>query len=796
MATFDLRYAFRALKRSPFFAIVTIATLALGIAATTSIFAVVNGLLLRPLPYPEPERIVSLQTSFVTEGRQHPRVTGGDWEDLRHSNAFDAVATYFGGEIGVQFGNSASFHRVNFVSPAFFQVFGVSPAVGRSFQEEDAGRNAVISAEFASQHFGSPAAALSRSFSVEATSYEIVGVMPAGFAFPEKAEVWLAAPTQAQRTSRTAYNYRAVARLATSIESANSQLQSLAQRLAVEHPDSNKDKGFVAVSLKDQLVRDSRETLLLLFAAVAVVMLIACINVASLFLARAMDRAKEMSIRGALGAGRWQVLRQLLAECLVVAAISCVTGLGLATLLLDMLAAWAPPGLPRMQEVQLDANVALFAAALSTFAVLAFGLAPAWHASRSDLRRGLLLSGGRSALGGRAGWTRNALVVAEVALSVVLLLGAGLLFRTMLALHNTDLGIRTEGILVMVAHEPAGAEAEYQRVAREISALPEDLRSLPGVQSAAVVMGLPTGKYGSNGSYRIDGISPQELNASKAQALWALPSPGYFQTMGIRLLDGRDFSAADQVDQPQVAIISESLARKHFGSESPLGRIIRCGLDSDFTPMRIIGVVSDVRQSSPASSPEPHLYMALAQHPYYANEVQVVLRTDREPAALVSSVRAFMQKRNPATSLSFTTMPEMVSESIALPRFRWFLGTAFSLVSLLLVAAGIYGLMAYIARQRNGEMGLRMALGARGADVWRLFLTSAAKLGAAGLAIGLALSFFAGRVLEKSLYGVTALDFMTYAASIVVIALVILAAVAIPARRAASVDPLAALREE
>lgn len=796
MLPYDLRYAFRSLTRNPLFAFVAIATLALGIAATTSIFAVVNGMLLRPLPYPEPERIISLQTSFPIEGRQHPRITGGDWEDLSQSSAFEAIATYFGGEMGVQFGKSASFHRVTFVAPAFFQVFGVGPAVGRELTEEDAGRSAVVSADFASQHFGSPAAALGGSFSVEATPYDIVGVMPAGFAFPEDAELWLAVPTQAQNTSRTAYNYRAVARLATSMDAANSQLGALAQRLAGEHPDSNKDKGFVAVPLKDQLVRDSRETLLLLFAAVAVVMLIACINVASLFLARAMERAKEMSIRGALGAGRWQVLRQLLGECLVVAAVACLAGLGLSTLLLDVLAAWAPPGLPRMHEVQLDANVAFFAAGLSTFAVLVFGLIPAWQASRSDLRHGLLLSGGRSALGGRAGWTRNALVVAEIALSVVLLLGAGLLFRTMLALHNTDLGVRTEGVLVMMAHEPAGTEAEYRRVAREITALPDELRSLPGVQSAAAVMGLPTGKYGSNGSYRIDGIAPSELSASNAQALWALPSPGYFQTMGIQLLEGRDFSAADQVDQPQVAIISESLARKHFGNDSPLGRIIRCGLDSPFTPMRIIGVVSDVRQSSPASSQEPHLYMALAQHPYYANEVHVVLRTDREPAALVPSVRAFMQKRNPATSLSFTTMPQMVSASIALPRFRWFLGTAFSLVSLLLVAAGIYGLMAYIARQRNGEMGLRMALGAHSADVWRLFLTGAAKLGAAGLAIGLVLSYFAGRVLEKSLYGVAALDIATYAASIVVITLVILAAVAIPARRAASIDPLVALREE
>lgn len=792
----DLRYALRSLRRSPLFTLVTILTLGIGIGATTAIFAVVHGVLLRPLPYPEPERIVSVQTHFVSEGRQIPRVAGGDWEDIRKHGAFESIASYWGGELGVQLGERAEFHRVVFVSPRFFQVFGVAPVSGRTFQEADAKQSAVVSTGFAETQFGGVSNALGKFLSVDANRYEVVGVMPAGFGFPDRGEIWLAAEERAIAMSRTAYNHRPVARLAPTLsrEAANAQLAALAQDLAGKHPDTNAKKSFVAVPLKDQIVSGSEWTLFLLLGSVGLMMLIACINVASLFLARAMGRVREIAIRGAMGASRWRVLRQLLAECLVLAGAACLVGIWVAYAA-DQLVAWIPAGFQRIHEVSVDPVVMLFAVSLAVGSILLFGLAPAWQASRPDLREGLLQGGGRGVLGGRAGWLRNGLVATEIALAVVLLLGAGLLFRTMLALNATDMGLQTDGVLVMVAHEPASTEVEYRRVAREIAGLGTELEALPGVRSAGIVVGLPTGQYGSNGYYAVDGIHHWGTADKLPHALFALASPGYFRTVGIRLIQGRDFQPGDLIDAHFVAIVSESLARQTFGEESPIGRHIRCGLD-DPRLMEIVGVVSDVRQTSPSDPQEPLLYMALAQHPYYANEVQAVMRTDGDPAALVPTVRRFMQERNPAVSTKFTTMPEMVAQSVALPRFRWMLGVVFATISLLLALAGIYGLMAFVARQRLGEMGLRMAIGANPADVWRLFFSGAAKLGVVGLAAGLLLSLLAGRVLEQMLYGVEALDMATYLSVIMLVGAAVLGAVALPAWRAARVDPITVLREE
>lgn len=793
----ELRYAFRALWRTPTFTVIAVATLALGIGATAAIFAVVNGVLIRSLPYPDPDRIVSVQTRFPEEGRQIPRATGGDWEDLRQHSAFAAAASYYGGEMGVELGDRAEFQHVYFVTPRFFSVFGIQPAFGRDLREADAKQSAVVSESFARQHYGSPAAALGKRLSVEKHSYELVGVMPGGFHFPENADIWLSVAEKAENLSRTAYNYRPIARVSPSIgvDVANQQMEALGADLARRFADSNAHKTFSLVPLKEQLSSGSRTTLLLLLGAVGLMMLIGCVNVANLFLTRATSRVREMAIRGAMGAARWQVMRQLLLECFLIAGAACSIGVGLAQFATASLLRFLPNGVQGAGEVHVDLTVLAFAAGLAVLSVLVFGIAPAWQATRVDLREGLLQNGNRGALGGRFGWLRGALVCTEITFAVLLVLGAGLLFRTMLALNQSDLGIRSEGVLVMVTHEPAGTKDEYTRVARSLSELREELKAIPGVRSAAAVMGLPTGQYGSNGSYAVQGVHSFDQAEKLPHALFALASPDYFETMGIRLLRGRDIQPGDLYEAPFVAVISESLARQSFGEKDPIGQQLVCGLDSA-TPMTIVGVVSDVRQASPSAPPEPHLYMPLAQHPYFANEVQVVMRSDGDPNALIPEVRRRMLERSTSTSIRFSTMPEMVSESVAMPRFRWFLTSIFAGLSLLLAVAGIYGVMSYAARQRQGEMGLRVALGAQPGDVWRLFLAGAAKLGVAGLAMGLFLSLLTGKLLSGMLYGVESVDLLTYAMVVLVVGLAVTAAAAVPAQRAARVDPMVALREE
>jgi putative ABC transport system permease protein len=765
--------ALRSLTKNPGFTIVAVLTLALGIGANSAIFSIVNGVLLSPLRYPDADRIVALSMPST------PRISGGDLVDIRAGGRiFEALSYYFGGEMGVQVAGGAEFTGIFFVTPDFFRVFGVRPVYGRWLETGDLDRAAVISLPFAERNFGNAAGALGNKLRIENRTYEIAGVAPAALDFPGKANVWLPAPETPRNLSRTAYNYAAIAKLkpGVTLAATNARLQIF--------------RNTVAIPLRDRLVGPVRGTLYFLMGAVALVLLIACTNVANLMLARATARSRETAVRAALGAGRWHIVRVLLVESSVLALAGGTLGLLLAQL--GTAFAGRLP-LPRWSEVRLDWMVLGFTLGISLLAILVFGLTPAWQSVRVDLHDFLK---SRGKLGGSSPRLRNTLVVAQIALSFMLAIGAGLLLRSFLTLTSVQPGYRTEGILVMYAHAPARSLEEYVGVGRLVETLLGQLNGLPGVTSVAAAMGLPTGQYGSSGSYAVEGKHRFADGQNLPQAGFRLASPEYFQTMGIPLVRGREFTPRDQYDSPFVAIVSQDLARQSFPNEDPIGRRLQCGLDAPSKWMTIVGVVGDVRQQSPASMPAPELYMPLKQHPYFANELQVVVRATVPPESLIVPVRERVRATNPEIAMKFTSMDTMVSDSIAKPHFRVLLISAFAGLALLLAMAGVYGVMNFVVVQRTSEFGLRVALGATSGDVVRLVLERALRLAAVGLATGMALSLAASSLISSMLFELKPTDPMTYAIVLAAVTPVIFLAAVIPAWRATQIEALTALREE
>ena len=796
----DFLRAFRILRTNPGFAALAAGTLALGIGLNTALFSVVNGVLLAPLPYPQPERIMSVNTVFTQEKRNIARVTGGDLMDINaEQGLFESLGLYYGGQMGLQMQNRAEFAAVAFVTPGFFPVFGVSPRAGRWFSDADHG-GAMVSEGFANRNFGGAAAALGKTLSVENSTYHIAGVAGPSLDFPRKTEVWVQSnsrPDHPENSNRNSYNYRVVARLTPGVSDdvANARLQALGSRLAAAYAADNKNKSFIAVPLREQLTGSVRTTLYIMMSAVGLVLLIACANVANLLLARATGRSKEMAVRSALGASRMRVIRQLFTENLVLALMGAAAGIILAYWGVDLLLRLAPSGLPRASNIGVSPAALGFAIAAAVASAILSGLTPAFELSRVDLIESLKQGARGSTSGGAANRMRYALVVAEIALSVVLAVGSGLLFRTFLSLNEVDLGFQKDQVLVMYAHAPAKTLAEAVKATHTFRDLMPKLSALPGVVKASSAMGMPAGLYSSNGQYEADGKVSEGRQGP--QALFRLSGPQYFATMGIPLLRGRDFSDLDDYSSPFVAIISESLARRSFPDVDPIGRGIRCGLDSEKT-MTIVGVVRDVRSQSPASKPEAELYMPLTQHPFHANELQVAMRIAPgvKPETLSEAARTKVREENASIAVRFTTLDEMLAGSIDSQRFRAFLLSVFAGVALILAMAGVYGVMSYVITQRLPEMGLRMALGAGAASLLKLMLGRAAALAVVGLVVGLTGAVAASRVLEGMLFGLKPVDLKTYlAVSVVVLAVTVLAALG-PAWRATRVDPLVALRQE
>jgi putative ABC transport system permease protein len=792
----ELRYAMRQLSKSPAFAVTVILTLALGIGANAAIFTVVHSLLLKPLEYPGADRIVALDTVKEREGLVGIRVTGPDLADIRdQSKSIQAISYYEGGELGVQLRDHATFTGVSSVTAGFAQVFQIAPVAGRWFTDAEAKHAAVVNAIFAENNFGSAQAAVGQIVKVEGQPLEIVGVAPGSFEFPNLTQVWMSSPAQPESTSRTAYNYRAVARVrrGVSLASAQAELDGIGKRLQAAYPAENHDKGFKFVPLQEQLVGPVRPMLLLLMFAVGLLLLIACVNVTHLYLARSVERRRELAVRTALGSSRLRLGRMVILESLLLSFTGAGLGILIALPIVRLLVSIAPAGLPRAQEIHLNFWVFAFTACIALITTVAASLVPARQASRVDPIAALKQDSSRGMSSRHSFLLRNGLVVAEVAAAFVLVVGASLLTRTMLNLRSNDLGYSKSGLLIVDADAPAVNLEDSLAATRKFDRIFEDLRTVPGVESVAGVMGLPTGKYGSNGYYSVNGAA---INTpDDEQAIFSLASPDYFNTMEIRLLKGRDFAAHDVYTAPFVAIISEELARQSFPNQDPIGRQIQCGLDSPGKWMTIIGVVKDLRQDSPAESPGAALYMPLAQHPYMATQINIAIRAKVAPASLIDTVQARIHRADPGIATRFTTMDAMVGDSVEMQRFRGILVGSFAGVGLLLAVLGVYGTVSYSVAQRTFEIGVRMTFGAERNGILRMVLFQVLLLVAIGIVSGLAVSLAAGRLIASMLTGVSPADPLSLGAAITVLLLAAMCAALVPARAASRVEPMQALRE-
>jgi predicted permease len=797
----DLKFAVRSLFKNPGFTLLAILVMALGIGANTAVFSVVNAVLLKPLPYSHPDRIVTLSSLWRKSGA-HGQVSAPDFHDWHNqSSAFSAMAYYANDETAVTAGSSAEYGKVAAVAPEFFHVFEMGPVVGRVFtpdeQKQGGAPAAVVSYSFWQSHFAGSPGALGQTVKMLDKTFAIVGVLPAGFAFPDKTDIWFPMATFEENNERSSHNYLAVGRLKpdVTLEQAQTQMTAIGTRLEKQYPASNTNKNVAVTRMRDEMVSNVQLTLYVLLGAVALVLLIACANVANLLLAKATTRTREIAIRAAVGASRGRILRQLITESMLMAVLAGLAGLIFAVLGSEALVALAPANVPRLAETSLDASVLIFTLGISVLASLLFGLAPALHASRVDLNDALKQGGGRASVGGGAGKMRGALVVAEIALSVILLAGAGLLIKSFNALNSVALGFHPEHVLVMETSVPASDLKSARRATALYKDLLRDVSALPGVTATGATRSMP-GHVISNGGYWLEHLPPREqMTVSAPQAVFSVVTPGTFATLGIPLRTGRDFDASDTFEAPFTVVVNETFARKSFPGQNPLGHLVFCGFDS-LNAMKIVGVVGDVRQFGPAREPWPEIFMPFEQHPEPSTALSVLVRTTNDPGAFQETLRRKTRERSPDVPVKFTSMAASVAENVAAPRFRTLVLGIFAALAVSLAMAGVYGVMAYLVSQRSNEIGLRMALGASPRDVSRLVLREGMLLAGIGLVLGLAGAVAATRLLTSILFEVKPGDPMTYVGVALLLASVTLAASYIPARRAAKVDPLVALRQE
>jgi putative ABC transport system permease protein len=797
----DLRLAARQLAKTPGFTAVAILTLALGIGATTAIFSVVNTVLLRPLDYPAAREIVTVW-NFYLGRNQRGTISGADFRDWQASSqSFAALAKYQGGETGVVLDGAAESTGTAAVSADFFSVFGIAPQAGRGFSADElsAGGAALVSDAYVQRKFGgSIERALAGRLRAYGRDFQIVGVLPPGFSFPNRTDVWLPVDTYFPMVaSRTAHNYRAIGRLkpGVSVSQARKEMEGIAAQLAAQFPE-NKSKSVTLIPLQEFLVANHRGTLWTMLGAVALLLLIACANISNLLLARGATRSREIAVRTALGASPWQVVRTLLAESALLSAGAAGAGILLGWIGLRTLVALAPANIPRLDQVGLDLPTLACAVVLAGLVCLLAGVAPAVLSAKTDLTTALR-SGGRGIAGGR-GLFRSGLVVAQLAISLVLLAGAALLIRSFQLLTAVDPGYKTERVLVMDTAYPSStrgaAEAStafFQEITRQIAAL-------PGVTAVSTTNTLPIDGPTSNGGYAVEGRpKPGPDDYLKQSAIWRSVGPGYFAALGIPLRSGREFDERDTASRPQTVIINESLARATWPNEDPLGHRIAIGWDTaEVVWMTIVGVVADTKQFSLDAATRAELFVAAPQHPLVSTRMKVVVRTAGEPMALAESLRKIVAAANAEVPVKFTTAEMLVGDTLAAPRFRALLISTFAGVALLLAVVGVAGVLACMVNERRTEIGIRMALGALPGMVVQDFVRRGGKLALLGLAIGLLAAFAAARFLQGMLFGVGAGDPIVFGLVAAGLLFAALAASAIPASRAAKVDPLVVLRAD
>jgi predicted permease len=797
----DVRFAVRSLIRHPGFAVTALVTLALGVGATTAIFSVVNSVLLRPLPFPRADRLVGVATRWTSSGSRYTSVSAPDFHDWEaQATSFQALALYWGGPQSVTLADTADYAGVYMVSPAFFDALGARASVGRlpsrAEQQPQGPLAAVITDAFWRRNFNASPAAVGSTIKFSDRIFTIAGVLEPGARFPAAADVYVPSWPFPLTASRSAQNYTAIARLrdGVTVGQANAEIAAIAAGLQQAYPDSNRNKAAEVVALRELVVGDTRGTLLTLFGAVGLVLLVACANVANLLLSRATSREREMVVRAAVGAGRGRLVRQLLTESAVLGVAAAVSGAWLARLAMLGLVVLAPGTLPRADEISVDGTALAFAIATALAASVVFGLAPALQASRFQLADGLRQGGKGSSIGARGAWARGAFVVVEIALAVVLVAGAGLLARSLALLASVDMGFSSDRVLVIQTSVPVRGTADAPRAVAFYRDLLPELRALPGISAIGAVRSPPT-IVKSNGGYRLEGDT-SAFTVRSSQALFNVVTPGYFQALGIPLRRGRDLSDADTYPAAPVAVINEALARQSFPGQDPIGRRLQCGLDRPDL-MTIVGVVGDVRAAGPAQPPLPEIDMPFEQHPNYATALTLVARTAAaDPRALVDTIRRRIADRNPDVPVKPSTMAETIGVATAGPRFQTFLIVTFAVVALTLSLAGVYGVMAYSVSQRVPELGVRIALGATPADIRGLVLGQGARLAALGLSAGIGLALLSGKALQGLLFGVTARDPAILVLVSVTVAVATLAACYIPVRRAVRVDPMVALRAE
>ena len=802
----DIKYGCRALAKNPGFTAVAVLALALGVGANTAIFSVVNATLLNPLPFPEEGRLIRLgQGARGQDAPERGAFSFPDYKDvqaqsrtLAHVSAFlnaGAMLTDEGFDQERVYGAD--------VSPEYFSVLGVEPQLGRVFTAEEDKPNSgvvLISHGLWLRRFGGRRDVIGRQIRMGAASPTIIGVMPEGFEYPFRADrqdFWepLSDRPIPDRDKRDNHTYRVIARMkpGVTIEQVNAELDTISRRLEQQYPDSNTTVLVGAASMHEEMTRDARPALLILLGAVGLVLLIACANVANLLLARAASRQKEIAIRTALGASRWRVVRQLLVESLLLALAGGACGLLLALWGTDVLVAAGPADIPRVRDTGLDASVLAFTLLVSVLTGVIFGLAPALQASRADLTGGLKEGSRGATEGPRRSRARSALVVAEVAISLVLMISAGLLIRSFVRLMQTDPGFDPARVVALDIPLTRQRYDTPEKQTAFFSQLISRVRATRGVEAAGLVSNLPLGSSVDEIAFNIEGRPPFPPGA-QPEAHYTIVSAGYFDALKIPLRSGRMFTEHDDARAPNVMLINEALARKVFAGENPLGR--RLITEEGVPPFEIVGVVGDARRRSLAAEAAPEFYVPFQQAAQ--RRMNLVVRAGAgDPLALTTSLRGAVAELDKDQLIWQTqTLDHLVSASVAGRRFNMTLLGLFAAVAMLLAALGLYGVMAYTVTRRTHEIGVRMALGARGSDVLRMVVGQGMRLALAGVAVGLAAAFALTRVLASLLYGVSTTDPLTYAGLAALLGTVAFLASYLPARRATKVDPMEALRYE